>query len=97
LGTSGAIVADWDLRAEPAVADLPAILTLHLPEARGTTVELQNIEPYEFHRELSAYLHAGTPMQVSTAQSRDVVAVMEAAELSASSGSKPVTPKLLTR
>ena len=97
LGTSGAIVADWDLRAEPAVADLPAILTLHLPEAPSTRVELQNIEPYEFHRELSAYLHDGTPMQVSTAQSRDVVAVMEAAELSASSGSKPVTPKLLTR
>jgi hypothetical protein len=35
---------------------------------------------------------AGLPLSVRPEQSRDVVAVMEAAELSASSGSAPVTP-----
>ena len=33
LGTSGAIVGEWDPAAEPAVADLPARLTLHVPGA----------------------------------------------------------------
>ena len=97
LGTSGAIVADWDPRAEPAVADLPAILNLHLPETAAKQIELETVDPYQFHAELSEYLRSGKPMQVSTAQSRDVVAVMEAAELSARQGNEPIAPRLITR
>jgi len=95
LGTAGAIVGDWDPRAEPAVADLPAILTLHREDGSRTVVPLVDVEPYGFHRSVAAHLADGTPMQVTAQQSRDVVAVMQAAEESALSNGLPVTPRLL--
>jgi scyllo-inositol 2-dehydrogenase (NADP+) len=95
LGTTGAIVGEWDPAAEPAVADLPALLFLHGPDGSRTLVELDAVEPFEFHRELAARLLTGAPMQVDAAQSRDVVAVMEAAEQSALDLGRPVVPSLL--
>lgn len=95
LGTTGAIVGEWDPAAEPAVADLPARLFVHASDGSRIAVELDTVEPYTFHRELAAHLATGAPMQVSAAQSRDVVAVMEAAEESALDLGRPVTPSLL--
>jgi predicted dehydrogenase len=95
LGTQGAIVGDWDPRAEPAVADRPAILTLHREDGTSEVVELVEVEPYSFHRSVAAFLIDGTPMPITATQSRDVVALMEAAEESARANGIPVTPTLL--
>jgi len=95
LGTHGAIVGDWDARAEPAVADLPAILTLHRPDGSTEVLPLVEVAPFAFHRSVVAYLTQGTPMDVSAVQSRDVVALMEAAEESARDNGRPVAPSLL--
>jgi predicted dehydrogenase len=95
LGTQGAIVGDWDPRAEPAVADRPAILTLHREDGTSEVVELVEVEPYSFHRSVAARLIDGTPMPITATQSRDVVALMEAAEESARANGIPVTPTLL--
>jgi scyllo-inositol 2-dehydrogenase (NADP+) len=95
FGTQGAIVADWDPAAEPAVADLPALVTLYAPDGSLRSITLDEVPAYTFHRELAAHLASGTPMQVSAQQSRDVVAVMEAAEESAKNLGRQVVPELL--
>ena len=95
LGTEGAIVGDWDPAAEPAVADLPAILTLHHADGTHDSISLDDVMPYGFHASLADRLHAGTAMAVRTEHSRDVVSLMEAAEKSAASNGRPIAPALL--
>ncbi|MDP1876423.1 MAG: Gfo/Idh/MocA family oxidoreductase [Actinomycetota bacterium] len=95
LGTAGAIVGEWDPQAEPAVADLPARLFQYGPDGSRVEVPLDKVPAHEFHRELADHLATGAPMQVSARQSRDVVAVMQAAEESAGDLGRPVTPRLL--
>jgi predicted dehydrogenase len=95
LGTQGAIVGDWDPAAEPAVADLPAILTLHREDGSQTIIPLTDVAPYSFHQSVAAHLLAGAPMTITTEQSRDVVAIMEAAEASALANGLPITVSLL--
>lgn len=95
LGTQGAIVGDWDPAAEPAVADLPAILTLHRADGTRETLALDVVEEFSFHQSLSRRLADGTSMAVRTEHSRDVVALMEAAETSAEQNGRPITPALL--
>ena len=95
LGTAGAIVGEWDPAAEPAVADLPARLTLHVPGAAPQEIALDSPTPYAFHQQLGAFLANGDSMEVMPQQSRNVVSVMEAAEESARSGSTPVTPSII--
>jgi predicted dehydrogenase len=95
LGTQGAIVGDWNLAAEPAVADLPAILTLFSVDGTSRVVPLPERTPYAFHRSIVDFLANGTPMEVSAPQSRDVVAIMESAERSATQNGLPVVPELL--
>ena len=95
LGTTGAIVGDWDPAAEPAVADLPARLTLHIPGQAPQLIPLDSPTPYAFHQQLAAFLARGEAMEVMPVQSRNVVAVMEAAEESARLGSRPVIPSLV--
>ena len=92
LGTKGAIVGDWDPAAEPAVADLPAILTVHSHDGSKTVVSLDNVEPFSFHRSLVDYLQKKTAMSVQALQSRNVVAIMEAAERSALNNAYPEIP-----
>jgi predicted dehydrogenase len=94
LGTQGAIVGDWDPSAEPAVADLPALISLHIPDSAPRDINLDAVPPCTFHSELATYLAAGSPMQVLPVHSRNVVAVMEAAEKSAASGSMPIVPDI---
>ena len=97
LGTTGAIVGDWDPAAEPAVADLPAVLSIHREGGVVEKVALQSVEPYAFHKSIVEYLTNGTPMSVQAGQSRDVVAVMQASEQSAVQNSMPVAPTLKFR
>lgn len=88
-------MGDWDPAAEPAVADLPAILTLFREDGTREVVTLVDVEPYSFHRSVAARLLEGVPMPITAQQSRDVVALMEAAEESARANALPVTPRLL--
>jgi scyllo-inositol 2-dehydrogenase (NADP+) len=94
LGTEGAIVGEWDPAAEPAVADLPARIFLFDNTGARREVPLDVITPFTFHAELAEYLANGTPMQVDPLQSRNVVAVMQAAEDSARDLGRPVVPHL---
>ena len=94
LGTEGAIVGDWDPAGEPAVADLPAILTVHRVDGPSRIAPLKPQEPYEFHRSIVEYINNGIPMEVNALQSRNVVAIMQAAEQSATQNALPVTPVL---
>ena len=94
LGTLGAIVANWNPQAEPAVADLPAILTLHRHDGTSQIIEPKKLDEFEFHRSIVGYLTSGTPMSVSAMQSRNVVAIMQAAESSARSNAIPVVPQM---
>ncbi len=94
LGTEGAIVGDWDPAGEPAVADLPAILTVHNVDGTSRIAPLRPLAPYEFHRSIVANINNGFPMEVNALQSRNVVAIMQAAEQSAMQNALPVTPVL---
>lgn len=94
LGTKGAVVGEWNPAAEPAVADLPALLTVHSTDGSCSKVELDDVEPYSFHRSIVEYLQNKTPMSVQALQSRNVVAIMEAAEKSALQNSLPVVPNI---
>ena len=73
-----------------APADSPAAMSLHAPDGSVTALSVPPAPPFAFHRELADHLLRGLPMSVDAAQSRRVVAVMEAAERSAASGSTPV-------
>ena len=94
LGTEGAIIGDWDPAGEPAVADLPAILTVHHKDGTSRVAPLQPLAPHEFHRSIVGYINNGTPMEVTALQSRNVVAIMQAAEQSALHNAMPVVPVL---
>jgi predicted dehydrogenase len=94
LGTEGAIVGDWDPAGEPAVADLPAILTVHHVDGTSRIAPFQPLEPNEFHRSIVEFINNGVPMEVNALQSRNVVAIMQAAEQSAMQNALPVTPVL---
>jgi len=95
LGTTGAIIGNWDPAAGSAPADLPAILTIHRADGTSEVVANTAVTPYSFHRSVVEYLNKKTPMHVTTAQSRDVVAIMQAAEESARANGRSVTPSLL--
>jgi predicted dehydrogenase len=95
LGTTGAIIGNWDPTAGSAPADLPAILTIHRADGSHEVIANSAPTPYSFHQSVVDYLQKNTPMNVTTAQSRDVVAIMQAAEESARSNGRSVTPSLL--
>jgi len=96
LGTEGALVAEWDAAAEPAVADLPARVFLYDATGAAQEIPLDDVTPFTFHEELARHLIDGAAMQVSPVQSRNVVAVMEAAEASALDLGRPIVPHLVT-
>jgi hypothetical protein len=53
---------------------------------------MQPLAPHEFHRSIVEYINNGTPMEVNAIQSRNVVAIMQAAEESAVQNAMPVVP-----
>lgn len=95
LGTKGALLGEWDLSAGEPVADLPAIISLLRGDGSREVVPYVSIEPYSFYSSIVAHINDGTPMSVVAEQSRDVVAIMQAAEESALANGKPVSPLLL--
>jgi predicted dehydrogenase len=95
LGTKGAIVGDWDPAAGAAAADLPAIVSIHRTSGYSEVVAPLEIAPFSFHASLVSFLNERTQMSITADQSRDVVAIMQAAEESALTNGKPVAPTLL--
>jgi predicted dehydrogenase len=95
LGTKGSIVGEWDLSAGNSVADLPAKISIHRADSKVESIPLQSLKSYAFHESLVARINEGTPMSVTSTQSRDVVSIMQAAEESALKNGLPVVPNLL--
>jgi predicted dehydrogenase len=95
LGTKGAIVGNWDTSAGDSVADLPAIITVNRADGSSQVIPFVTVEPFLFHASLAKFLADGTAMTVEATQSRDVVAIMQAAEESALKNGIPVSPSLL--
>ena len=95
LGTTGAIVGNWDPAAGSMPADLPAILTIHRADGLIEVIPNATVVPHSFHQSVVAYINNKVPMDVKTHQSRDVVAIMQAAEESALANGHPVKPVLL--
>jgi len=97
LGTKGSLVGSWDPKAENSPADLPAIISLHKEDGSVELLPPVTATAHAFHASVSAYLHHGTPMEITTSQSRDVVAIMQAAEISASKNAALIKPQLLNQ
>lgn len=106
LGTRGAIVGHW--RTERIVArndigtlaedvlapaDSPPLLDLHEADGSVTRMATPRLAAYPFHAELADRLRFGLPTSVTAAQSRKVLAVMEAASASARDGGRPTVPR----
>ena len=96
LGTKGAIVGDWDTSGDGAVADLPALISLH-KDGTVTKVALKERPAISFHASVGEFLQNGTAMAITAMQSRDVVAIMQAAEESALIKGAPIQPALISR
>ena len=105
LGTRGAVVGHW--RTERVVsrsdigtlaedvlapADSPPLLDLHDAHGSVTRLATPGTRPYRFHAELADQVQLGLPATVTGAQSRRVLAVMEAATRSVAAGGAPVVP-----
>jgi len=95
LGTTGAIIGNWDPAAGGAPADLPAILSVHRSDGTHEVITNTAVKPNSFHQSVADFIHNKTPMSVTTGQSRDVVAIMQAAEESARTNGRSVAPVLL--
>ncbi|HET9075770.1 MAG TPA: Gfo/Idh/MocA family oxidoreductase [Acidimicrobiales bacterium] len=110
LGTEGAVVGEW--RRERVVgrtpvglldedvlapADSPATVWLHHPDGSRTEVAQPGSAPGRYHRELADWLQFGEPLTADPDQSRDVVAVLEAAVASADDGGRPLSPTFRAR
>jgi predicted dehydrogenase len=96
LGTTGAIIGNWDPAAGTAPADLPAILSVHRSDGTHEVIPNSTVIPYSFHKSVADFINNKTPMSVTTEQSRDVVAIMQAAEVSAKANGRSVEPALLS-
>ena len=106
LGTRGAIVGTW--RTERVIArsdigtlvedvlapaDSPPVLDLHAADGSVTRLATPPPLPNAFHRELADRVQLGLPMSVTADQSRRVLAVLEAAAISAGDRGRPVVPR----
>ena len=96
LGTTGAIIGNWDPAAGSAPADLPAILSVHRSDGTHEVIANSPVIPYSLHQSVADFINNKIPMSVTTKQSRDVVAIMQAAEESARANGRSVEPALLS-
>jgi hypothetical protein len=76
-----------------APADSPPLLDLHATDGSVTRLATPPAPRHAFHTEVADLLQLGLPLSVTGAQSRRVLAVMEAATASAASGGRPVQPR----
>lgn len=110
LGTEGAAVAEWRrervvgrddvglLREDVlAPADSPATVWWHHADGSRTELARPAVAPGRYHRELADHLRLGEPLTADPLQSRDVVAVLEAAVASAAAGGRDEHPTLRSR
>ena len=88
-------MGDWDTSAGGSVADHPAKISIHRVDGKVESIPLKSLKPYAFHESLVARINQGKAMSVTSTQSRDVVAIMQAAEESALKNGLPVVPNLL--
>lgn len=106
LGTEGAVTSEWRYEsvisrssvgtlAEDALApaDAPPIMRLVSADGSTTVLSAPAADAHPFHRDLAEFLHYGLPMRVQPHDSRRVVAMLAAAEESASLGGIPVKPE----
>jgi len=110
LGTKGALVGNWRtervITRTPigtlnedvlAPADSPPQVQLYKPGGSVMTLrpEPQDVtNGHTYHQELADYLHFGLPMSIKPEQSRDVIAIMQAAEQSAAAGGVLIVPEI---
>lgn len=107
LGSEGAIVGKWRqesvisrneigtlLEDELAPADASARIEFHDKHGSVTQVRSETAPKFQFHTDLFDWLNYQIPMKVVAQNSRDVVAVMQAAQKSAAGGGLPVVPLL---
>ena len=97
LGTMGSLTGNWDQQAGNTPADLPAIITLTKSDGESVILPAVKAAPYAFHQSVADFLLSNTAMAITTEQSRDVVAIMQAAEASALINARPVTANLLSQ
>ena len=97
LGTMGSLTGNWDQQAGNTPADLPAIITLTKSDGESVILPPVKAAPNAFHQSVADFLLSNTAMPITTAQSRDVVAIMQAAEASALINARPVTANLLSQ
>ncbi len=105
LGTEGALTGEW--RQESVIArnaigtldedvlapaDSPPRVRLHSPSGDVTDILVRADGGHPFHADLSMSLQHGFATRVHGAQSRRVIAMLEAAEESARLGGAPVKP-----
>ncbi len=106
LGTRAAMVGQW--RTERVISrsdigtlvedvlapgDSPPLMDLHGADGSVTRLATPAAPPYAFHAELADHVRYGLTPTVTGAQSRRVLAVMEAATASAMDGGRPVVPR----
>ena len=97
LGTMGSLTGNWDQQAGNTPADLPAIITLTKSDGESVILPAVKAAPYAFHQSVADFLLSNTAMPITAEQSRDVVAIMQAAEASALINARPVTANLLSQ
>ncbi len=97
LGTMGSLTGNWDQQAGNTPADLPAIITLTKSDGESVILPPVKAAPNAFHQSVADFLLSNTAMPITTEQSRDVVAIMQAAEESALINARPVTANLLSQ
>ena len=97
LGTMGSLTGNWDQQAGNTPADLPAIITLTKSDGESVILPPVKAAPNAFHQSVADFLLSNTAMPITTEQSRDVVAIMQAAEASALINARPVTVNLLSQ
>jgi scyllo-inositol 2-dehydrogenase (NADP+) len=95
LGTKGSLIGNWDQSATTP-ADLPAIICLHRADGSQEILTPVVASPHAFHTAVAKHLLQGEKMPIDTLQSRDVVAIMQAAEKSAAANAVAIKPALLT-
>ncbi|MBI2910851.1 MAG: Gfo/Idh/MocA family oxidoreductase [Chloroflexi bacterium] len=82
------------VREQAHYAEAPAELTLARYDSgygiSETKLPLPPPQPFAFHRNLADHLHLGEPLAVTPESARRVIAVLEAAQQSASHGGTPV-------
>jgi scyllo-inositol 2-dehydrogenase (NADP+) len=110
LGSEGAAVGEWRherIVARNAVglldedrlaaADSPSTIWWHHADGSRTEMAQPPTAPGRWHRELADRFALGEPLTADPLQSRDVVAILEAAVVSAGDGGRQQTPVLRSR